>query len=52
MTIEELYDYAKAFGRENYTIKIQFEDAGGYYDGNDYMEKVQWVDKDEEVILA
>lgn len=52
MTIEELYDYAKATGKENYTIKIQYQDAGGLYDGSGYMESIQWFTEGREVILS
>lgn len=40
MTIRELYEYARATGRENYTIRLQYQDGGGFYDGSCEMENV------------
>ena len=42
MTIKELYDYARAMGRENYTVRLQYQDAGGPYDGSCEMENVSF----------
>lgn len=40
MTIKELYDYARATGRENFRIRLQYQDAGGPYEGSCDMENV------------
>lgn len=42
MTIKELYDYAKAMGREDYTVRLQYQDAGGQYDGSCEMESMSF----------
>ena len=35
MTIQELYEWAKEKGLLDYTLKVQYRDAGGEYYGQD-----------------
>ena len=42
MTIKELYEYARAMGRENYKIRLQYQDGGGLYDVSCEMENVSF----------
>lgn len=34
MTIKELYEKAVSEGTENFTIKLQYQDSQGFYDGS------------------
>lgn len=42
MTIKELYDYAKTMGRENYKIRLQYQDGGGFYEVSCEMENADF----------
>ena len=35
MTVKELYEWAVAYGAEDFDIEIQYMDSGGYHTGVD-----------------
>lgn len=52
MTIKELYEEAVANGKENYEIRLQYQDGGGCYSGSCYMSEIEYDGLKEEVTLA
>lgn len=46
MTIKQLYEKAVGLGVENLPLAIQYEDAGGVYDGDTFED---WLDVDLEI---
>lgn len=52
MTIKDLYEEAVKSGREDYDIRVQYQDGGGYYSGSAYAAEVEWDDTMKEVTVA
>lgn len=52
MTIRDLYEEAIRRGREEYDIRVQYQDGGGCYSGSAYASEVDWDDKMQEVTIA
>lgn len=52
MTIKDLYEEAVKNGREDYDIRVQYQDDGGYYSGSTYASEVEWDDTMKEVTVA
>lgn len=51
MTIKELYDAAVANECENYEVRLQYQDDGGWFNGNTGMNDFEIDDDYEEVVL-
>lgn len=52
MTIKDLYEEAVKNGREDYDIRVQYQDDGGCYPGSTYASEVEWDDTMKEVTIA
>ena len=52
MTIKDLYEEAVRSGREDYDIRVQYQDSGGCYFGSTYASEVDWDDKMKEIVIA
>lgn len=47
-----LYEEAVKNGREDYDIRVQYQDGGGCYSGSAYASEVEWDDTMKEVTVA
>lgn len=52
MTIRDLYEEAIRRGREEYDIRVQYQDGGGCYSGSAYASDVEWDDTMKEVTIC
>ena len=52
MTIKDLYEEAVKNGREDYDIRVQYQDGGGCYSGSAYTSDVEWDDTMKEVTIC
>lgn len=52
MTIKELYEEALENGREDYNIRVQYQDGGGFYSDSNYATDVDYDDIEQEATIA